>query len=275
MQTSQNTSERNEQDSAAGIRWFDRVWASFIFFTRLPLWRLHQPPTGAYRCVVEHWPLAGWLTASAMAAVLYFASLLFPYPIAILLAIVTRLLLTGALHEDGLADFFDGFGGGGNDRQRILAIMKDSHIGTYGVLALVVYVGLLFAALYAMPPYYAALTILAADPYAKMAAAQAVQMLPYARDEETAKARVVYRKYSLAAGLSLAVQGLLPMGLYLWMMGGHVNWEIMIAVPFVVMYALYQFIWHRLRGYTGDCCGALFLLIELSVYLIASVYLAG
>lgn len=274
MPTSQNTSERNEQDGRVAVRWSDRVWASFIFFTRLPLWRLRQPPMEAYRCVVEHWPLAGWLTASAMAAVLYFASLLFPYPIAILLAIVTRLLLTGALHEDGLADFFDGFGGGGNDRQRILAIMKDSRIGTYGVLALTVYVGLLFAALYAMPPYYAALTVLAADPYAKMAAAQAVQMLPYARDEETAKARVVYRKYSLAAGLSLAVQGLLPMGLYLWTMGDRVDWGVMIAVPFVVMYALYRFIWHRLRGYTGDCCGALFLLIELSVYLIASVYLA-
>ncbi len=275
MPTSQNTSEDTGQNGTVGIRWFDRVWASFIFFTRLPLWRLHQPPREAYRCVVEHWPLTGWLTASAMAAVLYFASLLFPYPVAILLAITTRLWLTGALHEDGLADFFDGFGGGGSDRQRILAIMKDSHIGTYGVLALTVYVGLLFATLYTMPPCYAALTVLAADPYAKMAAAQAVQMLPYARNEETAKARVVYRKYSLAAGLSLAVQGLLPMGFYLWTMGGHVNWEIMIAMPFVVMYALYQFIWHRLRGYTGDCCGAMFLLIELSVYLIAVVYLGG
>ena len=275
MPTSQNTSEDTGQNGTVGIRWFDRVWASFIFFTRLPLWRLHQPPREAYRCVVEHWPLTGWLTASAMAAVLYFASLLFPYPVAILLAITTRLWLTGALHEDGLADFFDGFGGGGSDRQRILAIMKDSHIGTYGVLALTVYTGLLFATLYTMPPCYAALTVLAADPYAKMAAAQAVQMLPYARNEETAKARVVYRKYSLAAGLSLAVQGLLPMGFYLWTMGGHVNWEIMIAMPFVVMYALYQFIWHRLRGYTGDCCGAMFLLIELSVYLIAVVYLGG
>lgn len=273
MQTSPNTSENNLVEERT-LRWTDRVWASFIFFTRLPFWRLYQPPAGAYRCVVEHWPLTGWLTASVMASVLYFGSLVFPYPVAILLAITTRLMLTGALHEDGLADFSDGFGGGGGDRQRILAIMKDSHIGTYGVLSLIVYMGLLFSALYAMPPRYAALTILAADPYAKMAAAQAVQMLPYARDEQTAKSHVVYRRYSFSAGISLAVQGLLPMGIYLWMTKGLVNWELLIALPFVTMYLLYQYIWRHLRGYTGDCCGALFLLIELTVYLVASVYLA-
>ena len=263
------------QESRNIFKWYDRPWAAFLFFTRLPLWRMHQPPRQCYNSVVEWWPLVGWLTGGVMAAVLFWGSRVLPWSVTVMAAIAVRMLLTGALHEDGLADFLDGFGGGGSDRQRILAIMKDSHIGTYGVLALTVYTGLLFAALYAMPPCYAALTVLAADPYAKMAAAQAVQMLPYARNEETAKARVVYRKYSLAAGLSLAVQGLLPMGFYLWTMGGRINWEIMIAMPFVVMYALYQFIWHRLRGYTGDCCGAMFLLIELSVYLIAVVYLGG
>ena len=60
----------------------------------------------------------------------------FPLPVAVLLALCTRLFLTGALHEDGLADFFDGFGGG-RDREGILRIMKDSHIGSYGVLGLI------------------------------------------------------------------------------------------------------------------------------------------
>ena len=85
-----------------------------------------------------------------MAATLYGASLVVPWPLAVLAAIVVRLLMTGALHEDGLADFCDGFGGGGSDRQRILDIMKDSHIGTYGVLGLVLYLLLLAAALYCM-----------------------------------------------------------------------------------------------------------------------------
>ena len=47
--------------------------ASFIFFTRLPFWRLHEPPKESYRTVVEHWPLTGWLTGGIMAAVIYFA----------------------------------------------------------------------------------------------------------------------------------------------------------------------------------------------------------
>ena len=137
-------------------KWYDRIWAAFIFFTRLPLWRLHQPEKEAYKTVVEHWPLVGWLTGTTMAAVLYFGSMLFTYEIAILLAIITRLLVTGALHEDGLADFIDGFGGGGTDRQRILDIMKDSHIGTYGVISLILYFLLLFFTLHAMTPIDAA-----------------------------------------------------------------------------------------------------------------------
>ena len=78
----------------------------------------------------------GWLTGGVLAATIWFGSMVMPYCLAILSAIVVRILITGALHEDGLADFLDGFGGGGKDRERILAIMKDSHIGTYGVLGL-------------------------------------------------------------------------------------------------------------------------------------------
>lgn len=106
--------------------WYDRIWAALIFFTRLPFWRLHEPPKECFATVVEHWPLVGWLTGGVMAAVLYFGSMVLPWTVTVVLAVVSRLLLTGALHEDGLADFFDGFGGGGNNRQRILEIMKDS-----------------------------------------------------------------------------------------------------------------------------------------------------
>lgn len=270
METSQNTSKIPEQGSSTRSRWYDRLWASFIFFTRLPFWRIYQPPKEAYQGVVEFWPLAGWLTAGVMAGVLYGSSLVFSYEIAIVLAMVSRLLLTGALHEDGLADFFDGFGGGGQDRQRILNIMKDSHIGTYGVLALIVYMLTLWFALHSLTPIDAALTILAVDPFAKMLSAQVIQMMPYARTEETAKNKTVYRKFPVAASIGLAFQGLLPIGLYLWWMQERVGWLLLIFIPLLVMSLLSLFIWKRLRGYTGDCCGALFLLTELSAYLVAS-----
>ena len=259
------------QVSIDTTKWYDRVWASFIFFTRLPFWRLHQPPKEAYQTVVEHWPLVGWLTGSVMGAVIYFGCYLFSYEIAILLAIVTRLLMTGALHEDGLADFMDGFGGGGKDRQRILDIMKDSHIGTYGVISLIIYFLLLFFTLHMLTPLHAALTIAMADPYAKMLSAQLIQMMPYARNEQTAKNKVVYRKFDVAAGISLAIQGLLPMAAYIYIMYASINWQMLIFVPAIMMYFLYLLIWNRLKGYTGDCCGALCLIIELTTLLVASM----
>ena len=201
-----------------------------------------------------------------MAATLWVGSHYLPYLVAVLLAVVVRLLVTGALHEDGLADFLDGFGGGGHDRERILTIMKDSYIGTYGVLGLIIYELLLVAALYSLPPTLAALTILAADPYAKMVTTQLISMMPYARKEEEAKNKTIYRKMQWPAGISLAIQGLLPMGLYLWYTG--LPWELIIFLPCLAMYLLYLLIWNRLRGYTGDCCGAVCLLVELTVYLV-------
>lgn len=247
-------------------KWFDNALAAFIFFTRLPLWRVRQPPRECYRAVVEYWPLTGWLTGCVMAAVLYFGSLALPNYVAVLLAIAVRILLTGALHEDGLCDFFDGIGGG-TSRQRILEIMKDSRIGTYGVLGVLLYVLLLFETLLSIPFPLAALAIIVADPYAKMLAAQVTQMLPYARTEEEAKSKTVYRRMSAAAGVRLFVMGFLPITAFLWVFREYVSWSVIVFGPCLVMYALYLIINKKLRGYTGDCCGAMFLLIELGVYI--------
>ena len=247
-------------------KWWQNAWAALMFFTRLPFWRIYQPPVGSYKAVVEFWPLAGWLTGAAMAATIYFGSWVMPHALAVALAILVRLMLTGALHEDGLADFFDGFGGG-NSKRRVLDIMKDSHIGTYGVLALIAYLGVLFIALWSLPPSLAALAIFAADPFSKMLAGQLVQMMPYARSENEAKSGVVYRKISIPSSVCLAFQGLLP-AIPLLLYGGiNAHLEFVVFIPCIVMYFLYLKIWHTLRGYTGDCCGAMFLLVELSVYL--------
>ena len=240
------------------------ILASFIFFTRLPFWRLYQPPKEAYATVVEHWPLTGWLTGGIMAATLFGACHILPYPVAVIIAIIVRLFLTGALHEDGLADFFDGFGGG-TDRQRILTIMKDSHIGTYGVLALIFYFLLLWGILVSLPPMTAVFAILAADPLAKMFSAQIVNFMPYARREEEAKNKTVYRSISSLSTFSLALQGLLPSLPLIFLT--NTDWWLAILATILIVTILFLVVWHKIRGYTGDCCGAICLLAELSFYL--------
>ena len=126
---------------------------------------------------------------------------------------------------------------------------------------------LLATALYSMPVTVAALAIIGAGPFSKMVTSQLVNMLPYARREEEAKSKTVYRKPSLAAGLSLTVQGLLPMALMIWLTG--ISWYLIIAIPALVMYFLYLLLLRKIQGYTGDCCGAVCLLVELAVYLVA------
>ena len=247
----------------------NRILATLSFFTRLPFWRLSDIPKEAYERVVPLWPLAGWLTSLIMYAVMYAAFNFLGYGDGLLcyvLALLARIIVTGALHEDGLADFCDGFGGG-TTRERTLEIMKDSHIGTYGVIALIAYFALLFTALLSLPSDIAPLAILAADPFARMVTSQLILMMPYARTADTAKSRTVYRRPSVTAGILLAIQGLLPLAGFLWLTHGRLEWTTLIFVPCLVMYFLYRLIWGRLRGYTGDCCGAVCLLVELSFYL--------
>ena len=143
-----------------------RILAAFIFFTRLPFWKLAEVPAEYFKNIVSRWALVGWLTAGLSVIVLYAGSLILPAGVALLLAMATRLLVTGCLHEDGLADFFDGFGGG-TSRERILAIMKDSHIGSYGVIGLIGYFGLYYLLLSSLPVELAGCVMLAGDPFSR------------------------------------------------------------------------------------------------------------
>jgi len=99
-----------------------------------------------------------------------------------------------------------------------------------------------------------------------------VMMMPYARKEEEAKSKMVYRRMGTWAGVGLAVQGLLPMAAFLWFT--RLPWEWILFVPALVMYFLYLMIWRKLHGYTGDCCGAVCLLVELSIYMVVSTLIA-
>ena len=122
------------------IKGIDAVLA-LVLLTRLPLPHLSKDSFARQSRAVWAFPLAG-LVVGGLATVMAAAALaVWPPAVAAGLALVVQILVTGAMHEDGLADSADGLWGG-FDRSRRLEIMKDSHIGTYGVLALVVSVGL-------------------------------------------------------------------------------------------------------------------------------------
>lgn len=242
-----------------------KILAALIFFTRLPFWRIREVPAEHFKRIVPYWPLTGWLTGGIMVGVLWLAAQVLPIYIAWLLAIVSRLLVTGCLHEDGLADFFDGFGGG-TTRERTLAIMKDSHIGSYGVIGLIVYFLLMFLLLENLPLQLICALVICGDCYSKFCASQIINSLPYARKEEDSKAKVIYDRMTWQESLTGFVCGLLPIVLFLPI----IFWPA-ICLPLITFVALCRLMKRRLQGYTGDCCGAMFLLCELSFYLGAAI----
>lgn len=252
----------------------DDIFAALMFFTRLPWWKLRRVPADSFKRIVGYWPVAGWVTGGVMTAI-YGIALFFHLPVvlALLLVFTGRLLLTGALHEDGLADFFDGFGGG-RSREQVLTIMKDSHIGTYGVLALVVYVALWVTSTVSLAQHSANLPIvllLFADVWSKWSASQIVNLLPYARNEEDCKIKKVYDRMSartFTVGLLFALVPMLGCVLFLKETPYMALWICVTAsVPNSVMVWLVQYMRRRIGGYTGDCCGATFLLCELSYFI--------
>jgi len=238
-----------------------QVLAAFIFFTRLPFWRLAEVPSEYFKRVVPYWPLTGWFTAGCSVIILLLAALILPTNIALLLAILSRLLITGCLHEDGLADFLDGFGGGTN-RERILIIMKDSHIGTYGVIGLILYFLLYYFLLESLPLEYITCAILAGDPFSKMVSGMIINRLPYTRPEEESKAKNIYSAMNKKEYLYTFLFGLIPL---LWL--PDIRFIGVILFPVICWFILTSLMKKKIGGYTGDCCGATFLLCELAFYL--------
>ena len=244
-----------------------RLLAALTFFTRLPFWRIREIPAEHFKRVVPLWPVAGWLTGFTMALVLWLCSQVLPLTLAWIVAVVARLLLTGCLHEDGRADFIDGFGGG-TTRERTLAIMKDSHIGTYGVIGLIVYFALLLQLPATLSRDTLVLAVLCGDCWSKCCAAQLINFLPYARTEETAKNKTVYARMTLGELILCFFFGLAPafiLTFALHWMPASFLW--LLLVPLGVTLLLSLLMRRKIQGYTGDCCGAAFLLCELSFYL--------
>jgi len=156
------------------------------FLTRLPTPRLKNFDPDWVSRAARYFPLAGEMIGTIGAAVFFAASAVWPPLVAALLAVTAGVLVTGGFHEDGLADTADGLGGG-QDPTRRLEIMKDSRVGTFGVLALVLTLGLKIAALADLNPVTGALALLAAHGLARGVSVLVMWRMPYVGDAQGGK----------------------------------------------------------------------------------------
>jgi len=252
-------------------RWYDELCAAFIFYTRLPFSKLHQPPQQSFMGVMEYWPLTSWLSASIAAAIVYFGSSVMPYAMALIVALLARIIITGAANEDGLARFVEGFITGGGTREGIVSAMRQPKVGSYGLITIIAYEALLFVTLLMMPPIGSAICLFAAEPFSKMLAGELNLILPYLLKADESKTKVGYRKMTTAASIFFGLQGLLPLVPFFLIMGAVIRWEMIIFVPCLVMYFIYYLIFKKLRGYTEECCATIATMVELSFYIVAAL----
>ena len=143
--------------------------------------------------------------------------------------------------------------------------MKDSHIGSYGVLGLILYYLLSFSLLVSLPAPVIPWVLCVADPFCKLVCSFMLLFLPYARKEEESKTKGGLYRMSLSEWIANIAGGLLPLLLL------PLSYWGMLCFPCVLFIGLGWLLKRRLGGYTGDCCGALFLLCELACWMGAVV----
>jgi adenosylcobinamide-GDP ribazoletransferase len=235
------------------------------FFTRLPIPRWVGFEEDWLRHAARYFPLTGIVVATASAALYALALLLWPPVLAVLLATLGGIWLTGALHEDGFADMCDGFGGGAT-RERVLDIMRDSHIGAYGALGIVGLLALKCVALSLLPPGAVITALFVAHPLSRLAAAALIWRLDYARP--AGKAKALAQQMSGVEFAIAAVGAALPAAILL--MTGHLAWPALLgsllAASLATAWLSRKFV-SRIGGYTGDCLGAVQQVTEIVFYL--------
>jgi adenosylcobinamide-GDP ribazoletransferase len=242
------------------------------YFTRIPVpgWVGHEP--GQLNRAARYFPAVGILVGSWGAVVLYAVALILPGPLPVVLSTVMTVWMTGAFHEDGLADTFDGLGGGAT-RERALAIMKDSRLGTYGVLALLLTVLVKLAALNAMPVEFACAALASAHPLSRWCALTLIHRLRYVGDEEHSRAKPVVERLSTVELSIAAVFGIVPIAVcgYWIALRFSVTPALWIVVGVLAPLCMLTFLWRwfvrRLNGFTGDTLGATQQLTEVACYL--------
>ncbi|CAN5918886.1 adenosylcobinamide-GDP ribazoletransferase [soil metagenome] len=237
------------------------------FFTRVqvPRWVGFEPEW--LHQSARYFPAVGLVVGLVASFVLWIGHVLFTPAVAVGLSMSASVLLTGGFHEDGWADTCDGLGGAVS-RERSLAIMKDSRIGAYGAIGLVLMLGTKAAALVSLPWPVAVPALLLAHTASRAAATALIRMLPYAGDIEHAKAKPLALRIS-RGGLAVAVGSVLLVALAIGLFDAR--WWPAIAssllLALIGTLASGRWLMKRLGGYTGDTLGATQQVTELLVLL--------
>lgn len=246
------------------------------FFTRVPVtgrlaaWVGYSPQM--LRASAAHLPGIGWLAGGV--AALVFVGVAMGLPglagafAAAVLSTVATVMLTGAFHEDGLADVADGLGGSA-DRARALEIMKDSRIGAFGAIALVLALGLkcaLIAVLASGGLHAVAAAIVGAHVLSRLAPLALIRWLPYVGDSGASKAKPLADAISGGA-LMIGVLWALPALALLALSHGAAHALAALLATALAALWMARLFRRRLQGFTGDGLGATQQVCEIAIYL--------
>ncbi len=228
------------------------------FFTRLPVpaWVGHS--SKALERSSRYFPAVGLIVGGIAALVFLLTSFIWPKTLAVLASMAITLYITGAFHEDGWSDMVDGFGGGW-EKTQILAIMKDSRIGSFGAVALVILLLAKFCALVEIDPWMIPVALIAGHTFSRLCATTVLSTLDYVRDE--GKAKPLSTHISRGALAFAALTALVPLLLLPFR-------QVVIGVVLAALSTLWlaRMFKRRIGGYTGDCLGATQQLSEVAFY---------
>ncbi|HCI75334.1 MULTISPECIES: adenosylcobinamide-GDP ribazoletransferase [Psychrobacter] len=220
----------------------------------------------------RHFPAVGLLVGLLCAGVFWLGSLLFTPLVAAVLSTAFGIKLTGAFHEDGLADSCDGLGGG-LTRERTLTIMKDSRLGTYGVLGLVSALLLKISLLASMPISMAVIALILGHTASRLLCISLLSLLPYGGEIEHAKAKPMAQQLTPIQGLYSSGWLILAIILVALIFPntmqqiGLAQWLLAMILALIATDYMRRLLRRRLDGYTGDGLGATQQLSEIAIYI--------
>lgn len=240
-----------------------------MFYTRIPCPKNISHDPEYLNKATRYFPLIGLIVGSISFLSFYIFSLFLSAETAVILGIIASILTTGAFHEDGFADVCDGFGGGWT-KEKILMIMKDSAIGAYGAIGLVLLFLLKFkllsesVLLFSNHIFLIFLLFISAHSISRLAAISIIFTHEYSRDDASSKSKPIAKKYSWKEVFGSFFFGLLPL-----LALSFFQYEILLAlIPvFLTRYFLARYFQKWIDGYTGDCLGATQQVCEVVYYL--------